>query len=105
MKSNLVSQFGSPKVHVDGAPLRMAFGGRQCMKESFFKCCCFGSLINPEGAVPSNWISVVDQMLLMVSIVFAHLAGVIPHRRAYIGMKNNTTSQHHDAASSTNYGR
>ncbi|XP_008776216.2 uncharacterized protein LOC103696383 isoform X1 [Phoenix dactylifera] len=105
MKSNLVSRFQSPKVHVDGASFRIALEGSQCMKKSFCKCCCFGSLTNPEGAVPSNWVSVVDQMLLMVSIVFAHLAGVIPGRRAYIGMNNNTTSQHHDAASSTNYGR
>ncbi|KAG1361509.1 hypothetical protein COCNU_09G009720 [Cocos nucifera] len=105
MKSNLVSRFKSPKVLVNGAPLRIALEGSQRMKESFFKSCCFGSLTDPEGALPSNWMSVVDQMLLMISIVFAHLAGAIPRRRAYIGMKNNTTSQHHDAASSTNYGR
>ncbi|XP_010935976.1 uncharacterized protein [Elaeis guineensis] len=105
MKSNLVSQFKPPKVLVNGASFRIALEGSQCMKESFFKCCCFGSLTDPESAVPSNWMSVVDQMLLMVSIVFAHLAGAIPRSRAYIGVKNNTTSQHHDAARSTNYGR
>lgn len=105
IKSGLVSQFKSPRIHVDGAPLHASLKRNQCMKQSFFKCCCFGSLTNPEGAVPSNWVSIVDQMLLMVSIVFAHLAGVIPNRRAYIAAKDHTVGQHYDAAGSTNYGR
>lgn len=46
-------------------------------KESPVKCYCFGTLINTDAAA-SDWIPVVDQVLLMASIFLTYTAGVIP---------------------------
>ncbi|CAK7349357.1 unnamed protein product [Dovyalis caffra] len=50
---------------------------------------CFGSLVDPNGAVPSAWISVSDQLLLMASIFLTYMAGVIPLRNSDFTTRKN----------------
>lgn len=40
-----------------------------------------GTLINTNGATFSEWVPVVDQVLLMASIFLTYMAGVIPARK------------------------
>ncbi|PIA40176.1 hypothetical protein AQUCO_02500107v1 [Aquilegia coerulea] len=60
------------------------FRGRNVsLKENLMRCCCFGALINPDSATVSNWVPVLDQVLMMVSIVLTYIAGVVPPDMTY----------------------
>lgn len=47
------------------------------------KCSCLGSLVNPEGTTASDWVPMVDQVLLMASMFLTCMAGVIPVNSSY----------------------
>ncbi|KNA15805.1 hypothetical protein SOVF_094860 isoform A [Spinacia oleracea] len=48
------------------------------------RCSCLGTMINFESAAASNWVPVIDQVLLTASVVFAYMAGVIPSGGSYV---------------------
>lgn len=52
-----------------------------CAKDGSMRCYCLGTLINTNGATFSEWVPVVDQVLLMASIFLTYMAGVIPARK------------------------
>uniref|UniRef100_A0A7N2LLL1 Uncharacterized protein n=1 Tax=Quercus lobata TaxID=97700 RepID=A0A7N2LLL1_QUELO len=52
-----------------------------CLRGTSLKGTCLGSLVNPDGATTSDWIPVVDQVLLMASVFLTYTAGVIPVRK------------------------
>ncbi|XP_024030073.1 uncharacterized protein LOC21398313 [Morus notabilis] len=68
---------------------------------STLKCMCFGSLVNSEGATASNWVPVVDQVLLMASIFLTYMAGVIPVKQSY---QKDISSENRIPESSTSSG-
>ncbi|XP_074366935.1 uncharacterized protein LOC141707595 isoform X2 [Apium graveolens] len=62
--------------------------GVTIMKASFFrkespvKCLCYRTLINSGGVIASDWIPVVDQVLLMTSVFLTYMVGVIPAEKS-----------------------
>ncbi|XP_015892266.3 uncharacterized protein LOC107426566 [Ziziphus jujuba] len=54
-----------------------------CLRKHSFKCSCLGSLVNPESATASEWVPIVDQVLLMASIFLTYMAGIIPVDKSY----------------------
>lgn len=55
-----------------------------CLRDTSLKSACLGSLVNPDGATTSDWIPIVDQVLLMASIFLTYTAGVIPVQKSYL---------------------
>lgn len=68
------------------------------MKARFFrkgsplKCLCYGSLINSGGVMTSDWIPIVDQVLLMTSVFLTYMAGVIPAEKSSFNSKQSTAN-------------
>ncbi|XP_059432345.1 uncharacterized protein LOC132165700 isoform X2 [Corylus avellana] len=60
-----------------------------CLRETSLKSTCLGSLVNTDGAAASDWIPIVDQVLLMTSIFLTYTAGVIPVQKSYLNCPNN----------------
>lgn len=98
----VVGCFPSAKAHMSFYPLRIKLKENLWLKESSLRCCCLGTFTNSTMVVPSNWVLLVDQALLMASIVLAYMAGVIPHDRVSFGAKNSSTAPD-SAADSTSY--
>lgn len=46
--------------------------------EAGLKCSCLGTLIGSDGATASDWVPIVDQVLLTASVLLTYMAGVIP---------------------------
>lgn len=46
--------------------------------ELALKCTCLGTLVGSDGATASDWIPLVDQVLLTASVFLTYMAGVIP---------------------------
>lgn len=55
------------------------------------KCYCLGTLMSTNSD-PSEWIPVIDQVLLMSSIFLTHMAGVIPADGPFSTSKKNKLS-------------
>lgn len=75
-----------------------------CLGGSSLKCSCLGSLINPDGAKSSDWIPVVDQLLLMASIFLTYTSGVIPVRKSFLKFPKNVYNDDVVSESSTSSG-
>lgn len=74
-----------------------------CLRGTSLKSTCLGSLVNPDGATTSDWIAVVDQVLLMASVFLTYMAGVIPVRKkSFLKFPKNV--YHDDVASGTSSG-
>ncbi|KAL4571918.1 hypothetical protein LXL04_018685 [Taraxacum kok-saghyz] len=58
-------------------------------KVKSMKCYCLGTLISPNGD-SSEWIPVIDQVLLMSSIFLTHMAGVIPADGPFSTSRSNS---------------
>ncbi|KAK3032145.1 hypothetical protein RJ639_034970 [Escallonia herrerae] len=61
-------------------------------KKSFMKCCCLGTLVNADIAVTSDWVTVVNQALLMGSIFLTYMAGVIPVEKSRLSNQKGISS-------------
>ncbi|OVA01595.1 Uncharacterized protein family Ycf55 [Macleaya cordata] len=61
------------------------------VKERSLRCCCFGTSINPEIATPSNGVLIVDQVLLMASVILAYMAGIVPFRNVSFTPRKNVS--------------
>lgn len=55
---------------------------RSCLSERSIKCNCFRALLNPDIETASDWVVVVNQVLLMASIFLTYTAGVIPGEKS-----------------------
>lgn len=53
---------------------------------------CLGTMIDFETAAASDWVPVVDQVLLTASVFLTYMAGVIPSGRPYINSQKNKSS-------------
>eukprot|EP00268_Persea_americana_P051023 TRINITY_DN5606_c0_g1_i3.p1 TRINITY_DN5606_c0_g1~~TRINITY_DN5606_c0_g1_i3.p1 ORF type:complete len:145 (-),score=22.00 TRINITY_DN5606_c0_g1_i3:52-486(-) len=85
-------------------PVSATREGRNLTKFSS-RCRCLGSLVNPENATPLSWVSVVDQVLLMATVAFAYMAGVIPSKKVYFNARKNLPDQVAHTENSTSSGR
>ncbi|XP_022867756.1 uncharacterized protein LOC111387431 isoform X2 [Olea europaea var. sylvestris] len=47
-------------------------------QKTFMRCRCMSALVNAAVPVTSDWIPVMDQVFLLVSITLTYMAGVIP---------------------------
>ncbi|XP_059626155.1 uncharacterized protein LOC132269123 isoform X2 [Cornus florida] len=60
-----------------------------CLKETSVKCYCFGTVVNSDAATISDWVPVVDQVLLMASVFLTYMAGVIPAEKSLLDSRKN----------------
>ncbi|KAL1816843.1 hypothetical protein ACET3Z_019417 [Daucus carota] len=67
---------------------------RLCRKESPIKFHCFGTLMNSSGVITSDWIPIVDQVLLMTSVFLTYMAGVIPAEKSLFNPQQRTANDH-----------
>ncbi|KAL7172736.1 hypothetical protein ACSBR2_032248 [Camellia fascicularis] len=74
-------------------------------KHSSMRCHCLGTLINTDGATTSEWVPVVDQVLLMASIFLTYMAGVIPTKKLLVSSQNGISTDYALAGDSTFSGR
>lgn len=70
-------------------------------KHSSVRCHCLGTLINTDGATTSEWVPVVDQVLLMASIFLTYMAGVIPTKKLLVSSQNGISTDYALAGDST----
>ncbi|PSR86371.1 Ycf55-like protein [Actinidia chinensis var. chinensis] len=63
-------------------------------KDYSMRCYCLGTLINTDGATLSEWIPIVDQVLLMASIFLTYMAGVIPAEKVLSSSRNSLSTDH-----------
>ena len=68
------------------------------------KCHCFGSLANPDGLTP-QWVPVINQILLTVSIVLAYMGGVIPYKTTLFSSQKDKIEREITVEESTPSGR
>lgn len=61
-------------------------------KESPMKCHCYFTLMNSGGMITSDWIPIVDQVLLMTSVLLTYMAGVIPAEKSPFISQNSTAN-------------
>ncbi|KAK8925984.1 hypothetical protein KSP39_PZI018651 [Platanthera zijinensis] len=91
------------RFYVVQAPILVCAKGRRGLNEKLLKCYCWGALVDPENTGPTNLVSAMDQVLLMVSAIFAYMAGVVPQRRR-LDFTSDSTKEGF-GSSSTTYGR
>lgn len=56
------------------------------------KCSCLGTMIDLESAAISDWVPVIDQVLLTATVFFAYMAGVIPSGGSYINSQTKNSN-------------
>lgn len=104
-KNYLAPQRVLLKVHDVGPPLYTAVRESHCWYKSSLRCCCLGALINPEDVMPLTWASSVDEVLLVISVVLAYMAGAIPNTGTVPVTKKGNSDHFRGASTSTPYGR
>ncbi|KAK4441518.1 hypothetical protein Salat_0486700 [Sesamum alatum] len=60
-------------------------------QETPIKCCSLSALAT-EGAVASNWVPFVNQVLLLASITLTYMAGVIPSEKTLYNTQTSTSN-------------
>ncbi|XP_078427825.1 phosphoglycolate phosphatase isoform X2 [Wolffia australiana] len=65
---------------------------------------CLSSLANPEGLTP-QWVPVIDQILLTVSIFLAYMGGVVPQDKRHFPTGNHKIKRDTEAGGLTSSGR
>ncbi|KAK9145986.1 hypothetical protein Sjap_005889 [Stephania japonica] len=66
-----------------------ALVGHIRLKRKSFGCHCCGAFVNFDNASLSTWAPVVDQALLMASMVLAYMAGVVPSKMPSFSNERN----------------
>uniref|UniRef100_A0A6N2NBP6 Uncharacterized protein n=1 Tax=Salix viminalis TaxID=40686 RepID=A0A6N2NBP6_SALVM len=82
----------------------LSFKASPVTRKNSIKCYCLGSLVDPNGAIVSGWVSVSDQLLLMASIFLTYMAGVIPQHNSNHTHRNNFLEDNVVVESSTSSG-
>lgn len=82
----------------------LSFQASPVTRKNSIKCYCLGSLVDPNGAIVSGWVSVSDQLLLMASIFLTYMAGVIPQHNSNHTHRKNFLEDNVVVESSTSSG-
>lgn len=60
-----------------------------CLRATSLRCSCLGSLVDPDVATLSDWVTVTNQLLLTASVFLTYMAGAVPlHNSNFIPRKN-----------------
>lgn len=102
-RSRHASCFSSSSFYIVQAPILICANESRGLNENFLKCYCWGMLVGPENAPPSNLVSAMDEVLLMVSVILAYMAGAVPQRKNLDFMSHYKNENL--GSSSTHYGR
>ncbi|XP_058103433.1 uncharacterized protein LOC131247003 [Magnolia sinica] len=94
-------RFPSQEVCELGASLATTWKGSRQFKELPSRCCCLGTLIHAENVTSISWIPIVDQVLLMATVAFAYMAGVIPSNKVSFNGRKSMLDQDAGTSSST----
>ncbi|CAL9023267.1 unnamed protein product [Prunus brigantina] len=70
-------------------------------EEASLKCTCLRSLVGPDGAIASDWLPVVDQVLLTASVFLTYMAGVIPRHNSSPTFRKEISNDNVDPGTST----
>ncbi|KAK6143996.1 hypothetical protein DH2020_020816 [Rehmannia glutinosa] len=54
------------------------------------RCCCLSALANADAAISSEWVPLLDQVLLLASIALTYMAGVIPAEKSPYNTQKST---------------
>lgn len=103
-RTYLGCQLSAPKSHAIDAPC-IEFSGSRRLNRSCLRCYCLGASLDPENIPPSSLTSYVDESLLVISVIFAYVAGAIPQKTAISGAQCNNTEQDNVVSSSIPCGR
>lgn len=76
-----------------------------CLRENSLKSTCLGSLVNTDGVTIVDWIPVIDQVLLLSSLLLTYIAGVAPVRKFYPNFPKNIYNDYVVSESSNSSGR
>ncbi|KAI4375421.1 hypothetical protein MLD38_013289 [Melastoma candidum] len=60
-------------------------------RSPFVRCHCFGSATSYDGATTPEFVTLVDQMLLMASIFLTYVAGVVPDGKTVYTARKGTS--------------
>ncbi|XP_020583918.1 uncharacterized protein LOC110027006 isoform X2 [Phalaenopsis equestris] len=104
VKSLHTSCFSFSRFRVVQAPFLICANESRGLNENFSKCYCWGMLFDPENAAPSNLASAMDELLLMVSVILAYMAGAVPQRKKLDFMSHHT-KDNPGSSSPTTHGR
>lgn len=91
-----VARLSSWQICVSTAPVVSNLKITHCSKEGSLRCSCLA-----DGATTSDWVPVVDQVLLMASIFLTYMAGVIPTEKSYFSSQRNVSDDNAVHESST----
>lgn len=61
------------------------------MKVRSLRCCCLGTLINPEISALSSGVLIIDQVLLMASVIMVYMAGVVPSKKFHFTSRKSVS--------------
>lgn len=102
-RSHYTSYFTSSRFYIVQAPILICPNESHGLKENFSKCYCWGMLVGPENAAPSNLVSAMDEVLLMVSVILAYMAGAVPQRKI-LDFMSHYMKENSGSSSPTHYG-
>ncbi|KAL0914843.1 hypothetical protein M5K25_015228 [Dendrobium thyrsiflorum] len=103
-KSHHKSYFSSSRLYIVQPPILICANEIRGLNENFSKCYCWGMLVDPENAAPANLVSTMDEVLLMVSVILAYMAGAVPQRKN-LDFLSHYTKENLGSSSPMPYGR
>ncbi|KAK9282565.1 hypothetical protein L1049_005486 [Liquidambar formosana] len=71
-----------------------------CLRGSSLRLSCLRTLVNPDSAT-SDWVAVVDQVLLMASVLLTYMAGVLPSEKSSFHSRTSSSDENVVPGSST----
>ncbi|KAI0501762.1 hypothetical protein KFK09_016707 [Dendrobium nobile] len=98
------SYFSSSRLYIVQPAILICANEIRGLNANFSKCYCWGMLVDPENAAPSNLVSAMDEVLLMVSVILAYMAGAVPQRKNFDFM-SHYTKENLGSSSPMSYGR
>lgn len=99
------SKFNSAKEWKSGAFTSFGSHGRDHRLKTQVKCYFFQSLIGSGSMVSPNLMLLSDEVLLVISIVFAYLAGVAPSQRTITQTRSPSANERLTAPNCSDSGR
>ncbi|KAL3828133.1 hypothetical protein ACJIZ3_016935 [Penstemon smallii] len=72
-------------------------------KQETRRFCCLSALVNADVAITSEWVPIMDQVLLLASITLTYMAGVIPAQKSLYNTQrsNSNVDMVHENSSSS----
>ncbi|KAG0447056.1 hypothetical protein HPP92_028503 [Vanilla planifolia] len=97
--------FSKSRFYIVPASIPICREGGHSLSDGFFKCYCWGTVVDPENAASLKFVCTVDQLLLIVSAIFTYIAGAVPQTKGRCGFRSEPISKSFDSSSSSPYGR